>query len=287
MVFYTNCLISAIVRLAARWLPAFFNRGTGTMASVETATNRFSDKLLGLLDRIEYRRVETGEDMEDVARIRYKAYKAGAVMHLDEQAVLIDEVDFDSHAYVFGIYYEERLISTVRLHHVTPEHRVTSSGKVFPDEINAFLDAGMSLIDPVRLAADPEIWSEMPAIPYLTLRIATMATDYFQTDRCVQMVKPAHSAFYKRVFDADFVASPKSNQGKFIIDLMLLATNVKETLPSLYKRFPFFKSEPYERRMMFARGDDLPFSPLTVRPTARRAHFGGERIQLSANALAG
>ena len=58
------------------------------MASVETATNRFSDKLLGLLDRIEYRRVETGEDMEDVARIRYKAYKAGAVMHLDEQAVL-------------------------------------------------------------------------------------------------------------------------------------------------------------------------------------------------------
>jgi hypothetical protein len=146
---------------------------------------------------------------------------------------------------------------------------------------------GMSLIDPVRLAADPEIWSEMPAIPYLTLRIATMATDYFQTDRCVQMVKPAHSAFYKRVFDADFVASPKSNHGKFIIDLMLLATNVKETLPSLYQRFPFFKSEPYERRMMFARGDGLPFSPLTVRPTARRAHFGGERIQLSGNAFAG
>ena len=70
MVFYTNCLISAIVMTAARWLPGLFNRGTGTMASVETATNRFSDKLLGLLDRIEYRRVETGEDMEDVARIR-------------------------------------------------------------------------------------------------------------------------------------------------------------------------------------------------------------------------
>ena len=85
-------------------------------------------------------------------------------------------------------------------------------GKVFPDELNAFLDAGMTLIDPVRLAADPEIWSEMPAIPYLTLRLATMATDYFQADRCLQMVKPAHAAFYKRVFDADFVASPKSAQ---------------------------------------------------------------------------
>lgn len=252
------------------------------MASVQSATNRFSDKLMQLLDRVEYRRVEAGEDMEEVARIRYKAYKAGSVMQLgDESPLLIDEADFDSHAYVFGIYYEERLISTVRLHHVTPEHRVTSSGKVFPNEINAFLDAGMTLIDPVRLAADPEVWSEMPAIPYLTLRLATMATDYFQADRCLQMVKPAHAAFYKRVFDADFVASPKSNHGKFIIDLMLLATRVKEVLPSLYVRFPFFKSEPFERRMLFERGEEMQFSPLTVRPTARLAHFGAaSRIQI-------
>ncbi len=255
------------------------------MATSQSATNRFSDKLMELLDRVEYRRVETGEDMEDVARIRYKAYKAGAVMHLGEESpLLIDEVDFDSHAYVFGIYYDERLISTVRLHHVTPDHRVNSSGKVFPDELNAFLDAGMTLIDPVRLAADPEIWSEMPAIPYLTLRLATMATDYFQADRCLQMVKPAHAAFYKRVFDADFVASPKSNQGKFIIDLMLMATRVKEVLPKLYVRFPFFKSEAFERRMMFDRSADM--SPLTVRPTARLAHFGTSRIQIGAESLA-
>jgi hypothetical protein len=258
------------------------------MANVELANNRFSDKLLGLLDRVEYRRVETSEDMEDIARIRYKAYKAGAVMHLGaETPLLIDEVDFDSHAYVFGIYYEERLISTVRLHHVTPEHRVTSSGKVFPEETKAFLDAGMTFIDPVRLAADPEIWSEMPAIPYLTLRLATMAADYFDADRVLQMVKPAHAAFYRRVFDGDFVASPKSNQGKFIIDLMLMATRCKDVRSSLYARFPFFKSEAYERRMLFARGEDMPFSPLTVRPSARRAHFGHGEISIAGNAYAG
>ena len=68
---------------------------------------------------------------------------------------------------------------------------------------------------------------------------------------------------------------------------MLLATNVKETLPSLYRRFPFFKSEPYERRMLFSRGEDIGFGPLTVRPTARRAHFGDGRIQLSAGGFAG
>lgn len=253
----------------------------GTMIGVEARMNRFSDKLLELLDRVEYRRVETGEDMEDVARIRFKAYKMADILPLKGNT-LVDDIDFDSHAYVFGIYYDERLISTVRLHHVTPEHRVSSSGSIFPNEINAFLDAGMSLIDPVRLAADPEVLSEMPAIPYLTLRIATMATDYFEVDRCLQLVKPQHAAFYKRVFDADTIVSPQGNCGDYNIDLTLMATRTKETLPPLYRRFPFFKSEPYERRMLFARGADAPFSPLTVRPTARRAHFGGsDRIQIS------
>ena len=256
------------------------------MASVDTATNRFSDKLLELLDRVEYRRVETGEDMEEVARIRFKAYKMADILPLKGNT-LIDDIDFDSHAYVFGIYYEERLISTVRLHHVTPEHRVSSSGSIFPNEINAFLDAGMSLIDPVRLAADPLVLREMPAIPYLTLRIATMATDYFAVDRCLQLVKPQHAAFYKRVFDADTIVEPQKDCGDYNIDLTLMATRTKETLPPLYQRFPFFKSEPYERRMMFARGGDMPFSPLTVRPTARRAHFGHGRVQISGSAYAG
>jgi len=229
---------------------------------------RFADKLLGVLDRVEYRRVETSEDMEDVARIRYKAYKMADILTL-EGSTLIDDIDFDPQAYIFGVYYEERLISTVRIHHVTPDHRVSSSGTVFPDQINAFLDAGMSLIDPVRFAADPQIMREMPAIPYLTLRIATMASDYFNTDRVLQLVSPQHSAFYRRVFLADEIVEPRKNCGKYNIDLTLLATRVKEVLPKLYVRYPFFKSEAFERRMMFSRQTPSGITPLTILPTAR------------------
>ena len=157
---------------------------TGAFDEMKAEQNRFSERLLELLDHVEYRRVETGEDMEDVARIRFKAYKMADILPLSG-TMLIDDIDFDSHAYVFGIYFEERLISTVRVHHVTPEHRVSSSGSVFGAEIDSFLDAGLSLIDPVRLAADPEILKEMPAIPYLTLRVATMASEHFDVDRCL------------------------------------------------------------------------------------------------------
>lgn len=230
----------------------------------------FSQRLMALLDRIEYRRVETGEDMEEVARIRYKAYKMADILTLNG-STLIDDIDFDSQAYVFGVYFEEKLISTVRLHHITPDHRVSSTGSVYPDEINAFLDAGLSLIDPVRFAADPAILGEMPAIPYFTLRIATMATVYFNADRVLQLVSPQHAAFYKRVFSAKTIVEPRRNCGKYNIELTLMATDAEEIRTSLFRRYPFFRSEPFERRMMFARGKDMPISPLTILPTAKLA----------------
>jgi hypothetical protein len=233
-----------------------------------TGPGNFSNKLMSLLDRIEYRRVESTEDMEEVARIRYKAYKMANILTL-EGSQLIDDIDFDPNAYIFGVYYEERLISTVRIHHVTPDHRVSSTRGVYPEEIDAFLDAGMSLIDPVRFAADPAILGEMPAIPYFTLRIAAMATDYFQADRVLQLVSPQHAAFYRRVFHARTIVEPRSNCGKYNIALTLMATEANEIRSGLYRRYPFFQSEAFERRMMFARGPSSGFTPLTILPTAR------------------
>lgn len=249
------------------------------MASAASLASSFNDKLLQVLDKVEYRRIESGEDMEDVARIRYRAYKMADILPMTGTK-LIDDVDFDDHAYVFGVYFDEQLISTVRLHHVTPEHRVSSTRTVFQKEIDAFLDAGLSLIDPTRFAADPEIMKEMPAIPYLTLRISVMAAAYFDADRVLQLVSPQHAAFYKRVFYAQTVVPPQKNCGKYNIDLTLMATNTREVGRTLLTRFPFFISQPSERRMMFSRnpGDTLP--ALNIIPTARFVPAGSLGVDL-------
>ena len=240
------------------------------MVPTDAGQSNFSKKLLEVLDHIEYRRVETHEDMEEVARIRYRAYKLANILTLNG-AKLIDDVDFDDHAYIFGVYYDERLISTVRIHHVTPDHRVSSTREMYTTEIDKFLDAGMTLIDPVRFAADPDVIGEMPALPYLTLRIASMAADYFDADRVLQLVSPQHAPFYRRVFYADTVVPSQKNVGKYNIELTLMATRTREVRAGLYKRFPFFVSEPYERRMMFQRSPDMGVTPLTILPTARLA----------------
>src|SRR5262249_33104171 len=152
---------------------------------------------------------------------------------------MIDDIDFDEQAYIFGVYYYEELVSTLRVHHVTPDHRVCQSRGDFPEEINAFLDAGMTLIDPARFAIDPDLELEMPALPYLTLRPAIVGAIYFDTDRVLQHIRPQHTAFYKRVFSADTIVERRMTE-TYGFELTLMASRSKEIRGQLMQRFPFF-----------------------------------------------
>ncbi|TCU15833.1 N-acyl amino acid synthase FeeM domain-containing protein [Rhizobium sullae] len=237
------------------------------MASIPLNISDFSRKLLEILDHVEYRRIESTEDMEDVERLRWKAYKAHDVLALAPKG-LLDDSDFDSHAYVFGLYYYGELVSTIRLHYATPEHRVTQSGGAFPEAIDALLDAGLTLIDPARFAADPELTADLPWIPYLTLRPSIVAAAYFRAARVLQFCRPPHAAFYKRVFYADTIV-PGRLAKNYGIDMTLMATNVIEVGRKLLTRYPFFISSASEQRMMFSRDPDSTLPSLTIVPTAR------------------
>ncbi|MBP1846952.1 hypothetical protein J2046_005234 [Rhizobium petrolearium] len=229
----------------------------------------FSSKLLETLDHIEYRRIESHEDFEDIARLRYRAYKAHNVLPVAVSSML-DEIDFDSHAYVFGVYYYEELVSTLRIHYVTPEHRVSQSSGIFPDAINAFLDAGLTLIDPARFAIDAEFANERSTLPYLTVRPTIMAAIHFDADRMLQHIRPSHAAFYRRFFYADTVVPPTMTK-TYGFELTLLASRTREIRSKLMRRFPAFQSEAFERRLMFDRSARFEMSPLTILPTARIA----------------
>lgn len=228
----------------------------------------FSASVLRFLENIEYRRIDNADDLEDIARIRYKAFTMVGLARENVASLLIDELDFKPNAHVMGIFFDEQLVSTIRVHHVTAEHRDGVAVAQFPDVLHPLLDAGKTFIDPVRFAADPEIMREYPALPYLTLRVATMATVYFDVDYCLSVIKPNHRAFYKRVFQSIEFAPPRFIE-QYQHSLELHAADAHELKRTLFDRYPFFNSEPFERRMMFAPREDLAMPPLTVRPTAR------------------
>ena len=231
--------------------------------------SNFSRGLLDLLDRVEYRRVVTSEDMEAVGRLRAQSYTRGNVLTDEIGESLIEEIDFDSHAYVVGVYIDEELVSTLRVHHLTPDHRKGSSIKLFGDVLHPLLDNGMTFIDPSRFAASSAVAEELPGLPYLTLRIATMASVYFDVDHCLASVKTMHSAFYRRVFGF-FEMAPARQVKDYSYPLVLCAEDASNRV-DVARRYPVFKSHPYEQRLMFDRNLDHGLAPLSILPTARYA----------------
>jgi hypothetical protein len=230
----------------------------------------FNAKLMRSLENIEYRRIDNVDDLEDVARIRYKAFTMVGLAQHNIASLLIDELDFKPNAHVMGIFFDEQLVSTIRVHHVTAEHRDGVAVAQFPDVMHPLLDSGKTFVDPVRFAADPEIMRAYPALPYLTLRVATMATVYFDVDYCLSVIKPNHRAFYKRVFQSIEMAPPRYIE-QYKHSLELHAADAHQLKRTLFDRYPFFRSQPSERKLMFAPRSELMMPPLTIRPTARYA----------------
>jgi hypothetical protein len=231
--------------------------------------SHFSSCLLNLLDRVEYRRIVNSEDMEAVGRLRAESYARGNVLSCDIGESLVEEVDFDSHAHVVGVYIDDELVSTLRVHHLTPDHRKGSSIKLFGDVLNPMLDKGMTFIDPSRFAAKFSVAEEYPGLPYVTLRIATMASEYFDVNHCLASVKVMHSAFYRRVFGF-FEMAPVRQVPDYSFPLVLCAEDPSNR-QDVARRFPVFKSHPYEQRLLFSPVEEGFPAPLSVFPTARYA----------------
>ena len=237
--------------------------------------SHFSRGLLELLDRVEYRRITSEEDLHEVGRLRAKSYSNRSIFASDVGQKLIEDLDFDGHAYVFGMYIEEELVSTLRVHHVTPEHRVGNSVPLFGDLIHPMLDAGMSFIDPSRFATDARHFHEFPGIPYLTLRIATMASIHFDVDSCLASCKVEHASFYRRVFGFKQLGEARVLSGyrRPAVLCMEDASNRADVA----RRYPVFKSHPYEQRLMFSDDASDGPAPLSILPTARFADAASGR----------
>lgn len=230
--------------------------------------SNFARNVMDLLARTEYRRAEGGEDLEAIYRLRYKSYVASGMVSPNRDRVVADKFDELPNAMCFGIHVDGELVSTLRLHHVTSEHSASPSSKVFSDILQPRIDAGETFIDPSRFAADPDMTSQYPYLPYVTLRLAAMACVYFEPDYCLSTVRPDHAPFYRRVFGsrpvADLRPFPDLNY-----EVVLFQAHYSSVATGIGQRYPFFKSSPFEQRMMFGKAPDGDLAPLTILPTAR------------------
>lgn len=228
----------------------------------------FVRNVLNLLEQVEYRHLDSGEDFEDVCRLRYNSYVQGGMMSPNAARAVRDRFDELPNSFVFGIYYDGNLVSTLRLHHVTERYPLSPSTAVFGDDLMPRIAAGETFIDPSRFAADMDWSSTLRVLPYITLRLAVLACKHFNPTYCLTAVKEEHSSFYRRIFRSEEAAMPRTYPG-LIVPVHLYESKCADNMEDTIERFPFFRSTAYERRMLFVRPVRGELAPLTILPSAK------------------
>jgi hypothetical protein len=128
--------------------------------------------------------------------------------------------------------------------------------------------AGQTFVDPSRFAADPEWSASLRVLPYITLRLAVVACEYFDPTYCLTAIKEEHTGFYQRIFRSSEAVPPRTYPG-LTVPVHLFQSKCADNLQDTIDRFPFFRSSPSEQRMLFQRPQFGQLSPLTVLPTAK------------------
>jgi hypothetical protein len=219
----------------------------------------------GLFGRIDYRLIETPKEKDLIYSLRYKGYLHGGLIAPSESQRVTDRYDDAPNAWTFGIYVDGELCSSVRLHVLTSEWRMSYTTDVFGDVLHPRLDQGEVFIDPSRFVADPEKAKRFPELPYLTLRLAYLACEYFNADTGLALVRAEHQSFYRQVFLHEAITEPRSAPN-LIIKVALMASDFRNLREKVLSRFPIMRSSAFERRTLFERrGEHVPV-PTNVLP---------------------
>ena len=207
----------------------------------------------GLFDRVDYRLCETPEEKDLVYLMRYRAYLHAGLISPSETRRVTDRYDDSPNVWIFGIFVDGELCGSFRLHVLTSEWRDSYTTELFGDVLHERLDRGEVFIDPARFTADPEKAQRFPELPYLTVRLAYMACDYFNADTGLAMVRTDHQAFYRRVLLSETIAGPRPFPGWDTKQVVLMASDFPKVREKILARFPIMRSNAFERRMLFER----------------------------------
>jgi N-acyl-L-homoserine lactone synthetase len=235
---------------ASRRSPSVELRDEGSRT--EGSYGSFSESVAKLLDRIDYRRADTPEAREAIFRLRYQAYVRDGTITPNATGTFRDYYDDTDNVHLFGLYVDDELASAIRIHVASRENPYFPTLDVFPEYLQPQLDAGKVIVDPTRFVADERLSRIHRALPYATLRLCGMCARYFKADELLAAVRAEHQAFYRRIFQHRMVCAPRPYPllakpiGLMTIDYPAVAEDV-------HRRYPFFRSTLFERRMLFER----------------------------------
>ena len=218
----------------------------------QVAANSFGDRMQDLLASVTCRAVQ-GEDFEDVCRLRYDAYRRDGSLPERESRRFSDRYDLLPNTTSFGLYTDSGLAGSLRVHVFDRNRSDSPATSTFPDIVEPWLASGALLVDGTRFVVNEVAARRHPYLAYLVARIAWIAGHHYEPDWIVTTCRSEHQAFYRRIFGHEIVAAPRpypnltKPQG-------LLRLDQRARTPAVHQRYPFFRSTPLERSILFGAG---------------------------------
>ena len=132
-------------------------------------TSRFADRVLRLLERVEYRRADSPADKAAIYRLRHDAYMRAGTVEPKASGMFHDAMDEKDNAWLIGLFMDGELAAALRLHISASLRAPLPELASFPDLIEPHLAAGRTIIDASRFVSSLEFSLQYSEIPYLTL----------------------------------------------------------------------------------------------------------------------
>ena len=231
-----------------------------TVSELARSETGFSDSVARLLDRIDVRRAETPEQRENIFRLRYEAYLREGAISPNYTRTFSDPYDETENAYLFGLYLDGELASSIRIHVGSREHPDFPTLEAFSDVLQPEVDAGKIVINSTRFVSDESLSRLHRGLPYITVRLSWMAAVHFRAEHLLAAVRPEHQAFYRRVFHHRPICDARPYP-RLVKPICLMTSYYPAAADDVYRRYPFFRSTFFERRMLYERGATLELPP--------------------------
>jgi N-acyl-L-homoserine lactone synthetase len=221
-------------------------------ALAQSSTTCFADRVLQFLQRVDYRRAETAEDREAIFRLRYQAYRREGFIAPNSPRKFGDAVDDRENTWIFGVYLDDKLVSSIRMTVTIPSNSFVPALDVFPDLLKPRLEGGERFVDPSRFVTDRVSSKLHPELRYVTLRLPWLALEYFGADVMLAAVRVEHQAFYKRLWGHQTICPPRLYPN-LQMHVGLMTLDYHQVRDQVHQRHPFLRSSFFERRMLFER----------------------------------
>jgi hypothetical protein len=221
-----------------------------TSSPTPSSEKDFADHLATFSPRIEWRLAETTEERQAIFRLRYQAYLRNGMIPANPFEKFTDAADGAENGYLFSVYIDNLLASSLRVHVGSPDHPNVPSLEIFSDVLQPLLGAGRVIIGCTYLVADERLARQYAALPYITLRPCILAAEYFHGDDLLAAVRTEHQAFYRRAFNCQALCEPRHNP-QLTKPLSLVTLHFPTVAKQLCEKYPFLCSSAFERDRIF------------------------------------